>query len=184
MSVGIHMPSLGQTTDEMLIVEWLKAEGDAVAAGEPLLRVQTDKATLEVESITAGTLLAILCPAGETVQSGTAIACVGQPGEEVMIAADSSRPSSSTKSFHDAGLVSETPATTSKGLGLSIPRGQAGEPAPQPGSSTFPKGKRLASPAARQLAREHGIDLAAVPGSGPEGSIETRDVWALIEDCE
>jgi pyruvate dehydrogenase E2 component (dihydrolipoamide acetyltransferase) len=177
------MPSLGQTTDEMLIVEWLKAEGDAVAAEEPLLRVQTDKATLEVESITAGTLLAILCPAGETVQAGTAIACVGQPGEEVMIAADSWPPSSTT-SFHDGGLVSETPATTGEGRGLSSPRGQTGEPDSQPAPSTIPEGKCLASPAARQLAREHGIDLAAVSGSGPEGRIETRDVRALIEDRE
>src|SRR5205823_2427733 len=80
------MPSLGQTTDELLIVEWLKSDGDDICEGEPLLRVQTDKATLEVESVTAGTVLAILRRSGETVPAGTTIACIGQPGEEIVLA--------------------------------------------------------------------------------------------------
>src|SRR5207244_12938833 len=74
VAVKIAMPSLGQTTDDLLIVEWLKREGEAVSEGEPLLLVQTDKATLEVESVASGTLLGIARGAGEMVQAGTVIA--------------------------------------------------------------------------------------------------------------
>ena len=74
MAVKIAMPSLGQTTDDLLILEWLKREGEAVSEGEPLLLVQTDKATLEVESVASGTLLGIARGAGEMVQAGTVIA--------------------------------------------------------------------------------------------------------------
>ncbi len=77
------MPPLGETTDELRIVEWLKAEGDEVALGEPLLAVETDKATLEVEAAAAGALLEILHRAGESVRVGTVVAYVGEEGEEV-----------------------------------------------------------------------------------------------------
>ncbi len=77
------MPSVGQTTDELVIVEWLKKEGDAVALGESLFSVQTDKAQVEVESIAAGTLLKVLRDAGDTVRSGSPVAYIGAPGEAV-----------------------------------------------------------------------------------------------------
>ena len=79
----VRMPPLGQTSDELRIVVWRKREGDAVAVGEPLLEVETDKATLEVEAALAGTLLRIVHGEGQTVQSGTVIAYVGEPGEEI-----------------------------------------------------------------------------------------------------
>ena len=77
------MPSVGQTTDELVIVEWLKKEGDSVALGESLFSVQTDKAQVEVESIAAGTLLKILRDAGDTVRAGSPVAFIGTPGEAV-----------------------------------------------------------------------------------------------------
>jgi pyruvate dehydrogenase E2 component (dihydrolipoyllysine-residue acetyltransferase) len=79
----VKMPPLGQTSDELRIVAWRKREGDAVAVGEPLLEVETDKATLEVEAALAGTVLRIVYGEGQTVQSGTVIAYVGEPGEEI-----------------------------------------------------------------------------------------------------
>ena len=79
----VRMPPLGQTSDELRIVAWCKREGDAVAAGETLLEVETDKATLEVEAALAGTLLRIVHGEGQTVQAGAVIAYVGEPGEEV-----------------------------------------------------------------------------------------------------
>lgn len=166
MAVAIHMPSLGQTTDDLLIVSWLKAEGETVAEGEPLLSVQTDKATLDVESVASGTLLAILRQAGDTVVAGTAIAYVGSPGEPVLVASSSS---SSTGGIAPqaapAGSLHASPSS----------RGNWSPP---------PTGKRLAAPAARQLARERGIDLERVDGSGPDGRIELRDVRALIDGEE
>src|SRR5579871_805897 len=79
----MRMPALGQTTDELRIVSWLKREGESVKMGEPLLEVETDKAILTVESAYSGTVLKILYPADETLEVGTVIAYVGQPGESV-----------------------------------------------------------------------------------------------------
>ncbi|HUJ92445.1 MAG TPA: lipoyl domain-containing protein [Gaiellaceae bacterium] len=76
----VRMPPLGQTSDELEIRAWLKQEGDAVAAGEPLLEVESDKATLEVEATRSGTLAEIVCRAGETVAVGTVIAYIDEPG--------------------------------------------------------------------------------------------------------
>ncbi len=134
MARPVRMPPLGATSDELQIVQWLKEVGSAVEQGEPLLEVETDKATLEVEAAVAGTLLTVLHGPGETVSTGELLAYIGAPGEEV-------------------------PA--------------AEPPAPAPA-------KRQAVPTARRLAQEHGIDLASVRGSGPEGRIEKQDVLALI----
>jgi pyruvate dehydrogenase E2 component (dihydrolipoamide acetyltransferase) len=82
MAHAVRMPPLGETTDELRIVEWLKAEGDDIALGEPLLAVETDKTTLEVEATAAGTLLGILHRAGESVRVGTVIAYVGDQRED------------------------------------------------------------------------------------------------------
>lgn len=83
MPEPILMPSLGETSDELHVIEWLVAEGDEVKLGQPLLIVETDKAELEVESVAAGTVLKILVPAGADVSVSTVIAYVGAPGEEV-----------------------------------------------------------------------------------------------------
>ena len=76
----VRMPPLGQTSDELEIRAWLKQVGDAVAAGEPLLEVESDKATLEVEATRSGTLAEIVCREGETVAAGTVIAYIDEPG--------------------------------------------------------------------------------------------------------
>jgi pyruvate dehydrogenase E2 component (dihydrolipoamide acetyltransferase) len=156
----IKMPALGQTTDEMVIVKWLKAEGESIAVGEPLLEVDTDKATLQVESVAAGTVLKILHGAGETVRAGTLMAWVGRIGEEI--------------------------PEQGKELG-GTERGIAGTRGELVGTQLAPtevadKSERvLASPVARQLAKEHGIDLTQIRGSGSGGRIERRDVLARIE---
>lgn len=75
------MPALGQTSEEAHIQEWLAQEGDTVEMGQPLLTVETDKAELEVECVADGVLLKIVAPAGTTVNAGTVIAYVGEPGE-------------------------------------------------------------------------------------------------------
>ena len=74
------MPPLGQTSDELQILTWLKREGDTVTAGEPLLEVESDKATLEVEATRTGTLQQIVCAEGETVTAGTVIAYIDEAG--------------------------------------------------------------------------------------------------------
>lgn len=149
MAQQLRMPSLGQTTDELRIVAWLKAEGEQVAIGEPILEVETDKAVLQVESSCAGTLLKVLRRVDEVVLAGQPIAWIGQPGEAV------------------ADNVLAQPIST---------------PASAPSTPAGPKGNEqvLATPVARKLSKDHGIDIATVRGSGPGGRIEKKDVEALI----
>jgi dihydrolipoamide dehydrogenase len=83
MAEKIVMPALGETSDELHIIEWLIDEGSTVELGQPLLVVETDKAEMEVESVAEGTLLRIVAPAGETVSALSVIAYVGAPGDEL-----------------------------------------------------------------------------------------------------
>lgn len=83
MVEAILMPSLGQTVTESVIQRWLVNEGEEVELGAPLLTVETDKTELDVEAVAEGTLLKIVVPAGETVEAGTTIAYIGEPGEEI-----------------------------------------------------------------------------------------------------
>ena len=156
------MPSLGQTSDELQIVIWLKAEGEPIRLGEPLLEVETDKATIAVEAYVAGTLLKVVRHEGETVQVGEIVAYIGQPGEIVDAEA--------------AAQVQqgETPA----------PSPEEAAPAPEniPADAGAAPDRVQASPAVRRLAHEHGIDLAHVHGTGPGGRIEKADILALVNE--
>ncbi len=158
MPQEIRMPSLGQTSDEFRIIAWLKSEGDRVTVGEPLFQVETDKATLEVESFAAGTLLKIVRRADDVVETGAILAYVGTPGESL----------TAVEPPRVASVPSQAPGP---------PRPVTAEAAP------LGEGKVLASPAARQLAREHGLDLSTVRGTGPGGRIEKADVLAGLQNA-
>jgi pyruvate dehydrogenase E2 component (dihydrolipoamide acetyltransferase) len=166
---GVRMPALGQTTDELRIVEWRKKEGDPVEQGEPLFSVETDKATLEVEAFSSGILRKIVHQADDVVEVGTLVAYIGQ--------LDDSLPE---EPFEQAA-----PEAASA---LAVPKLASGAEArvtsTLPGvASTLPSehDKPLASPAVRALMREHGIDPRQVRGSGPGGRIERRDVETLLQ---
>ncbi len=83
MAEKIVMPALGETSDELHLIKWLVAEGEAVELGQPLLLVETDKAEMEVESVAEGTLLKIVVDEGQDVEASTVIAYVGAPGDEI-----------------------------------------------------------------------------------------------------
>jgi pyruvate dehydrogenase E2 component (dihydrolipoamide acetyltransferase) len=153
MPQEVRMPALGQTSDELRILSWLKREGERVAMGEPLLEVETDKATLTVESAFTGALQKIERQAGETVAVGSVIAYLLSPGES-----GASHGAQANGADMDNGARPGLP-------GASVRRRDASV---------------LASPVARRLAREHGVEIASVRGSGPDGRIERRDVEALI----
>lgn len=163
MATPIRMPALAQTSDELRLTAWLKTEGEQVTEGEPLFEAETDKAELEVEATASGTLLRCLAGPGETVSTGTVVAWVGHPGEDIPQAVPGV-----------PGAVAgpgRAPAAVSPSPGVSAP---ASVPATD-SSSRLP-----ATPAARVLARERGIDLAQVTGSGPGGRIERRDVLVAV----
>jgi pyruvate dehydrogenase E2 component (dihydrolipoamide acetyltransferase) len=160
MAHRIDMPSVGQTTDELVIVEWLKKEGDPVALGESLFSVQTDKAQVEVESVAAGTLLKVLRDAGDTVQAGSPVAYIGTAGEAVPDGSDAGSADIATSI-----AVSEIPAPT--------PAPRAG---PERRSPERAPGRVAALPAARRLASALGIDLTTLAGTGQDGVITVGDV--------
>jgi pyruvate dehydrogenase E2 component (dihydrolipoamide acetyltransferase) len=154
MANEVKLPRLGQGMEAGTITRWLKSEGDQVAKGEPLFEVDTDKVTQEVEADFAGTLLKIALKEGEA-PVGQTVAWIGEPGEEIKEAAPAPK-----EKVSDTAPVSDT-----------VP-----EPAPQPVVASSNGGRIKASPLARRIARERGIDLASLRGTGPEGRIIAEDV--------
>ena len=158
MATEIKLPRLGQGMESGTIVKWLKSEGDSVAKGEPLYELDTDKVTQEVEADASGVLLKIAVQEGE-VEVGKTIAVIGEQGEEVSISGNGAKaPEQSTEKSAAA------PRT-------DISQGQSLGPV-----RTRDGGRIKASPLARRMARERGLDLAQIQGTGPEGRIVAEDV--------
>ncbi len=157
MASEVKLPRLGQGMESGTVTKWLKSEGDTVAKGEPLFEVDTDKVTQEVESDYAGVLLKIALLEGEA-PVGQTIAWIGDAGEE--IAAPAVAPAADVPGPHETAEAPEVPDAA------TVP-----DAASAPGN-----GRVKASPLARRLARERGIDLSALTGTGPEGRIVAKDV--------
>ena len=155
MATEIKLPRLGQGMESGTIVKWLKSEGESVEKGEPLYELDTDKVTQEVEADASGVLLKIAVSEGE-VEVGKTIAVIGEQGEEVKVSENGAQQQTEK---------SEQRAEPEK------PRGQA------PGPVSSRDGGRIkASPLARRIARERGVDLAQIQGTGPDGRIVAEDV--------
>jgi pyruvate dehydrogenase E2 component (dihydrolipoamide acetyltransferase) len=160
MATEVKLPRLGQGMESGTIVKWLKSEGDAVEKGEALYELDTDKVTQEVEAEASGVLLKIAVREGE-VEVGKTIGFIGDKGEAVSEPAEApseperDRPSSSNGSQRDA---------------------EAEEAEPAPAEQTGSGGRIKASPLARRIARERGVDLAELRGTGPDGRIVAEDV--------
>jgi pyruvate dehydrogenase E2 component (dihydrolipoamide acetyltransferase) len=153
----VKLPRLGQGMEAGTVTRWLKSEGDQVAKGEPLFEVDTDKVTQEVESDFAGVLLKIALTEGEA-PVGQTIAWIGEPGEEIAAAAPEPGPEPEPAPRAEQQVPGASVAGT-----VSAPEAANG-------------GRIKASPLARRLARERGIDLATLRGTGPEGRIVAEDV--------
>jgi pyruvate dehydrogenase E2 component (dihydrolipoamide acetyltransferase) len=162
------MPALAQTSDELRLIAWLKAEGEEVTEGEPLFEAESDKATHEVEATASGTLLRVLCEPDQEVEVGTVLAWLGEPGEQVPELEAPAARAEATGS--PRGAPDAPPAS-------AIDRSEAS-------AHRERTGRVLATPVARTLAREHGVDLAHVRGSGPGGRVERRDVLDAIAETE
>ncbi|HEY2543706.1 MAG TPA: dihydrolipoamide acetyltransferase family protein [Gaiellaceae bacterium] len=159
MATEVKLPRLGQGMESGTIVRWLKSEGEQVAKGEPLYELDTDKVTQEVEAEATGVLLKIAVNEGE-VEVGRTIAFIGNEGEAVT-----------------APVAATDVAATSE----AKPKAKSEPVAPPSNESGTTNGRVKASPLARRLARERGIDLAAVRGTGPEGRIVAEDVERIQE---
>ena len=154
MATNVVMPQMGYDMREGTVVRWHKQEGDTVDRGEVIADIETDKATVEFEAYTGGVLGRIVAEAGIAVPVGQLIAIITEPGE----------------------AVPEAAAPAPSAAPVAAPPAPEPTPAPAPSAAPSADGGVRASPIARRLARERGIDLALVTGSGPNGRITERDV--------
>src|SRR3954462_9513410 len=180
MATEIKLPRLGQGMEAGTIVKWLKAEGDKVEKGEPLYELDTDKVTQEVEADASGVLLKIAVSSGE-VEVGKTIAVIGEQGEEV--AADvEEKPSGDgggAQKVDEDAQEEGSPARAreqDREQGRRASSGMAEQVTKIRQPSADNGGRVKASPLARRIARERGIDLSAVAGTGPDGRVVAEDV--------
>lgn len=168
MAELVEMPKLGFDMAEGTLVRWVKSEGDEVQRGEVLAEIETDKATVEVESSFSGVVKRHLVAEGEIVPVGTPIAVVGAPGEEVDV---------SKLVGAAAGEAEEKPAVGEQAVEAALPA--APQEVEEAEEGEFPGGIK-ASPVARRMADEHGLDLKAIKGSGPGGRVIKKDIEAYL----
>jgi pyruvate dehydrogenase E2 component (dihydrolipoamide acetyltransferase) len=168
MATKVHMEALSPTMEEGRLVKWTKNEGDAVKTGETLAEVETDKAVMELVARADGQLLKVMVSEGSTVPVGDVVAYIGKPGESVDgggAAAPAASAPPATQGERSA--VSGTRETPAKPAPAPLPA-----PAAVPADATRVK----ASPLARRMAKDAGVDLKLVQGSGPGGRVVKRDV--------
>jgi pyruvate dehydrogenase E2 component (dihydrolipoamide acetyltransferase) len=188
MATEIKLPRLGQGMESGTIVKWLKSEGDNVEKGEPLYELDTDKVTQEVEADASGVLLKIAVAEGE-VQVGKTIAVIGEQGEAVEIAEEPQKGGSPARAREQEWERERGRQASVNGPGEQVT--EIKEAAERPVRASGPvegvrgnrevpptgaDGRTKASPLARRIARERGIDLSAVAGTGPEGRVVAEDV--------
>ncbi|RTL96532.1 pyruvate dehydrogenase complex dihydrolipoamide acetyltransferase [Ancylobacter aquaticus] len=183
MPVEILMPALSPTMEKGNLAKWLKKEGDKVAPGDVIAEIETDKATMEVEAIDEGTLAKILVPEGTAdVPVNQLIAILATEGEDVKaVAAGGGAAPAKAEAPKEAPKAEAAPAEAAK---AEAPKSEApkAEAAPAPAASApaaapAASGERVfASPLARRLAKEKGVDLSGVKGSGPHGRVVAADV--------
>ena len=199
MPIDIRMPALSPTMEKGNLAKWLKKEGDTIKSGDVIAEIETDKATMEVEAVDEGTLAKIVVPEGTAdVPVNDVIAVIAAEGEDVKDAASGAAPAAARKSEGKAAenktseskpdeskpdeSKSEKPAQTSetseskpaaKAPDAQKPQAAATQPAKANGSARI-----FASPLARRLAKEAGIEIGQVEGSGPHGRVIARDIDA------
>jgi len=186
MPHAVRMPKPGQMTEECTLTLWLKDEGDAVAKGDVLFEIETDKSTMEVESFHDGVVLRRLVAEGETVPVNAICAWIGAPGETLPDAAGPEAAGPEAAGPEDAGpaAVDLAPVEASTVAAGSRASGSPAVPPPPPrvaAAGAASARERLAiSPRASRLAAEAGLDPRSVVGTGPDGRIVERDVAAEI----
>jgi pyruvate dehydrogenase E2 component (dihydrolipoamide acetyltransferase) len=180
MPINILMPALSPTMEKGNLAKWLKKEGDKVKSGDVIAEIETDKATMEVEAVDEGTLAKILVPEGtQDVAVNDVIAVLAGDGEDVKAAGAAAANKAAPKAAATpapkpaaAPAASPAPAAAPAPAVAAPPTAPAASPAPQANGG----GRIFSSPLARRLAKEAGIEISRIMGSGPHGRIVARDV--------
>lgn len=181
MATELTMPQMGYDMQEGTVLRWLKGEGEAVANGEPIAEIETDKAVVEFESYAGGVLHRIIVPAGTTVPVGEPIAVVGAQDEFIVTDDEpgdaAEEPAAETESEDAPSAAIPMPPASS----APVVEDTAPEPEPEVEQPPAPAAPLRASPIARRIADERGIDISKVTGTGPGGRIVKDDVLAYEE---
>ncbi|HUZ46539.1 MAG TPA: dihydrolipoamide acetyltransferase family protein [Terriglobia bacterium] len=174
MASRVLMPKGSDSMTEGKVLKWLKNEGDNVASGDALVEIETDKVDMEVESMASGVLRKVMVQAGETVPVGQLLAVVGGAEEDIasVVPANGGAPAAKREDSGTEKKAASVPAPAP----VAVAAGPSVVPAVPSAMPAAPTGRILASPLARRLARDAGIDLSAIQGSGPGGRIIRRDV--------
>jgi len=167
MATKVHMEALSPTMEEGRLVKWTKHEGDPVKSGDTLAEVETDKAVMELVARADGQLLKVMVPEGTTVPVGNIVAWIGKPGEKVD-GDGAAAPAPKVAPAAAAPAAKPTPA----------PAPARVSPPPSPAAAPADAARVKASPLAKRIAQEAGVDLKLVQGSGPGGRVIKRDVEA------
>lgn len=179
MPIKITMPQLGESVTEGTLSRWLKKEGERVAKYEPLVEVITDKVNTEIPSPAEGVLARITVPEGQTVQVGTEIAVI-EPGVGARVPGIRGAVSAvgGAEGQEEAGRTSELPPPVTEGVAVGQEGGRPAAGVQQPAPYT----RHPTSPLVRRLAREHGVDLTQLPGSGLGGRVTKEDIERFIAE--
>src|SRR6267143_5941823 len=181
MATKVIMPKLSPTMEEGQLSRWLKKEGDKVSMGEPLAEIDTDKATMEMQSLANGVLLKILVNEGDSAPLGDPIAIVGAEGEDIsdLLAAKKSAKEeapAAKPNTEEAEEKEQEPTEARAAASKSVPKEE-----PKPATSpSRDDGRQLISPIAARMAAEAGVNLKSLQGSGPGGRIIKRDIEAAM----
>lgn len=173
MPTDVILPQMGESITEGTITKWRVAVGDAVDRDDPLFDLATDKVDTEVPAAVAGTLAEILVAEGETVAVNTVVARIAAPGEESGKTAPSSGPAAAVDDSAPGSLTGG--AESAEPMAAAVAADSSGEGGPGP------RKRPRSSPLVRRMAKEHGADLAEVPGTGEGGRVSKRDMLAWIE---
>ncbi len=179
MPINITMPALSPTMEEGNLSKWLVKEGDTVKSGDVIAEIETDKATMEVEAVDEGVVAKIVVPAGtEGVKVNSLIAVLAADGEDVKAAASGAGGAAPAPKAEAAPAAAPAPAAKTEAASTPAPAPSA--PAAAAPAAKADGNRTFSSPLARRLAKEAGIDISAVAGSGPHGRVVKADIEAAV----
>jgi len=170
MAVKVMMPKGSDTMTEGKVLKWLKKEGDAISTGDSVVEIETDKVNMEVEAMGSGVLRTILVGVDKVVPVGELLAVIGKPEEDIgaLIKPDGAPPEGVRS--QESGVSTHAPGVALGGSPVPAPQPPPPSPAP------VVAGRVLASPLAKRMAKDMGLELAEIAGSGPNGRIVRQDV--------
>ncbi len=175
-AIDVVMPQMGVSVSEGTVTRWLKQEGEAVQADEPLLEISTDKVDTEVPSPGSGVVQQILVPEGETVEVGTRLAVIAPEGAAAASPPEEAPPEPATQQAAD-----ESMAAASEGVGPVAGAAAPAQPEPQEPQEHGDNGRSFVSPVVARIASEHSVDVSQVEGTGRGGRVTKQDILAFVE---